>query len=337
VKREADTLRRQHLEAVLNEAIAANQSKKSKVLTHLIRAEKNNKCYAAFRSHTKPKSSGGLAAINTTTGPENTPTTLTDRTEIEDTLLEYSREHFAKAHGSPFTSEPLSRLLQYDGLTPFGNIIFKGNTDLHSLPLDEPTRTLLEHLNNKLPSDTPRTHPIDYQLLLNGIKKWPEKTTTSPSGRHLGIYKSLQRHVVDKPKTDKKTNPPPPQRLQQGRDILYLIFDIMTLALRHNHTLERWKTVWTIFIEKELGNPDINRLCCIMIFEADWQLLLKWHLSYGFLPKAEQNQTLTPHQGGGRKGRSAIDQALLQVIESELIHLAQRPAIQLYLEAPSLF
>jgi len=74
-----------------------------------------------------------------------------------------------------------------------------------------------------------------------------------------------------------------------------------------------------------------------MIFEADWQLLLKWHSSYGFLPKAEQNQTLTPHQGGGRKGRSAIDQALLQVVESELIHLEQRPAIQLYLDARHCF
>jgi len=91
-----------------------------------------------------------------------------------------------------------------------------------------------------------------------------------------------------------------------------------------------------IFIEKELGNPDINRLRCIMIFKADWQLLLKWHLSYGFLPKAEQNQTLT-HQGGGRKGCSAIDQALLQVIISELIHLAQHPAIQLYLDARHCF
>jgi len=35
-KREADTLRRQHLEAVLNEALASNQCKKSKALTHLI-------------------------------------------------------------------------------------------------------------------------------------------------------------------------------------------------------------------------------------------------------------------------------------------------------------
>jgi len=126
--------------------------------------------------------------------------------------------------------------------------------------------------------------------------------TTSPSGRHLGINKSLQQHIVEKPKNANKTNTNPPPRLQQGRNVLYLIFDIMTLALQHMHTLERWKIVWTIFIEKELGNPDLNQLRCLMIFEADWQLLLKWHSSYGFLPKAEQNHTLTPHQGGGRKG-----------------------------------
>jgi len=63
--------------------------------------------------------------------------------------------------------------------------------------------------------------------------------------------------------------------LKQGHDILYLIFNIMSLALKHTYTLNCWKMVWMIFIEKELGNPDLNRLRCIMIFEADWQLLLK--------------------------------------------------------------
>jgi len=46
-----------------------------------------------------------------------------------------------------------------------------------------------------------------------------------------------------------------------------------------------------------------------MIFKANWQLLLKWHLSYGFLPKTEECSTLTPAQGGGQKGCSTIDQA----------------------------
>ncbi len=247
-------------------------------------------------------------------------------------LLEYSRTHFARAQGSPFTVEPLQHLLQYDGLTPFGNMVFKGRVDLTALSIDEPTKALLTHMQDKQTSTT-RTHPLIYEDLQNGIKKWPERTTSSPSGRHLGIYKSLQCHVLQQ---DELKHLPPSQQqapITQGRDVLFLIFDIMSLALIHMYTLNRWKTVWTLFIEKELGNPALERLRCIMIFEADWQLLLKWHSSYGFLPKSELAHTLTPAQGGGRKGRSAIDQATQQVIETELIKLQQRPALHLFLDA----
>jgi len=111
----------------------------------------------------------------------------------------------------------------------------------------------------------------------------------------------------------------------------------MTLALRHTYTLERWRTVWTMFIEKELGNPDLARLRCIMLFEADWQLLLKWHSSYGFLPKSEINHALTDAQGGGRKGHSAINQATQQVIKMEVIRLNQHLAIDLFLDARHCF
>jgi len=70
-----------------------------------------------------------------------------------------------------------------------------------------------------------------------------------------------------------------------------------------------------------------------MLFEADWQLLLKWHSSYGFLPNSKAAGTLTSAQGGGRKGRSTIDQATQQIIETELIKLSQKPAIDLFLDA----
>jgi len=55
-----------------------------------------------------------------------------------------------------------------------------------------------------------------------------------------------------------------------------------------------------------------------MIFKADWQLMLKWHSSYGFLPKTEAAGTLAYAQGGGRKGRSAIDQATQHIIKTEV-------------------
>jgi len=331
-KKEAASLRKQHLEAVLNEAKASNKQKKSKALTHLIRAEQNRRCYAAFRQTTKLKAPGGLAYITTQEG-ENPPTTILDQEDMDQTLLEYSQTHFATAQGSPFTVDHLSRLLNYDGLTTFGNRVLQGRVALNALPIDEATHALLQHMKDKTDPMCPRTHPLLYDELQNGIKKWPEKTATSPSSRHLGIYKSLQRHVLTQ---EEKDNLPPTQAaelLKEGCDVLFLIFDIMSLALLHTYTLDRWKTVWTVFIEKELGNPDLNRLRCIMLFEADWQLLLKWHSSYGFLLKSEIAKTLTPAQGGGRKGRSAIDQATQQVIETEIVTLNQRSALDLFLDA----
>jgi len=151
--------------------------------------------------------------------------------------------HFAKMDGSPFTREPLNRLLQYDGLMPFGDAVYKGSPAVTTYNFDKPTLAILQNLQNKLPTQHPTPHLLNYKLLMNGIKKWPERTTTSPSGRHLGIYKTLLKHVVQKKKAN-ETEPDPataninPGILKQGRDILYLVFDIMTIALQHTYLLK---------------------------------------------------------------------------------------------------
>jgi len=168
--------------------------KRSKALTHLIHAEKNKCCYAAFHNHTKPWLSGGLMYITVNNDPQQPPTTILDHDELGNTLLAYSWNHFAKAHGSPFTMSPLDCLLQYDGLNPLSDLIFKGHNVLDPLPLDKPTCALLTHLCNKTSIDS-QSHPLHYGTMMNGIKKWPEKSATSQSGCHLGIYKSLQCHV----------------------------------------------------------------------------------------------------------------------------------------------
>jgi len=156
-------------------------------------------------------------------------------------------------------------------------------------------------------------------------------------GLHLGIYKLLLCHVLNDTKWKKYQQQHPLDLTIQGQDVLHLVFDIMTLALHHMYTLERWQMVWTIFIEKELDNPDLARLWCIMLFEADWQLLLKWHSSHRFLPKSEINHTLTDAQGGGRKGCSAIDQATQQVLKMEVIRLNQHLTLDLFLDARHCF
>jgi len=119
-KQEAEKLRQKHLEALLNKAIVDNQQKRTKALSYLIRAERNRHCFACFCQHTKPQAPGGLAYI-TTQDETGAPQPILDRQELETTLLEHSRTHFAQAEGSPFTTDPLNRLLQYDGLTSFGD------------------------------------------------------------------------------------------------------------------------------------------------------------------------------------------------------------------------
>jgi len=74
-----------------------------------------------------------------------------------------------------------------------------------------------------------------------------------------------------------------------------------------------------------------------MLFEANWQLLLKWNSLKGFLPCTEQAGTLVEAQGGGCKGRSAVDQATQQIIETEIMHMNQTPTIDLYLDLRTCF
>jgi len=128
VKREADQLRKQHLKTILNEARAARQHKKTAALKYLIQAEQNRCCFAAFQQHTKPRLAGGLAYLTKTSTETSTMTTILDHDEMDDTLLEYCQTHFATAQGTPFTTEPLSHLLQYDGLTKFGKLISQAGT-----------------------------------------------------------------------------------------------------------------------------------------------------------------------------------------------------------------
>ncbi len=179
-KREADQLRQQHLDQLLNEAVAANHAKRSTALKYLIHAERNRQCYARFRHHTKPESTGGLTFVTVpTTGRTQQP--LLDRDDIKDTLLEYSQTHFATAEGLPFTCDPLQRLLQYDGITPLGDLIHKGSPLITKYNFDDQTNVILQNLHNKISNQDKAGHPLDYEQLMNGIKKWPEKTSTSPS------------------------------------------------------------------------------------------------------------------------------------------------------------
>jgi len=118
---------------------------------------------------------------------------------------------------------------------------------------------------------------------------------------------------------------------------MQMIHKLLVMAVRHCHTFERWKTIWNLFLEKDIGNPQINRLRMLHIIKADYNLLLKWFGPQGVLKQAENHNQLTDNQGGSRKGRSAIDLACKKVCTFELIRLLHLIAINIDIDALACF
>jgi len=114
---------------------------------------------------------------------------------------------------------------------------------------------------------------MPYEDLMLGFWKWKERTTTSPSGRQLGIYKALLKdnHRPKKKTTTAATKPPVPLKTsptvtttkapeRNGADVMQMIHKLLVMAVRHCHTFDRWTKIWNLFIEKDIGNPQIDRL-----------------------------------------------------------------------------
>jgi len=312
--------RQAHLEELIQAANTCKDNHRKKLIVCLKRAEELKRCYSLVRSITKPKQKGGLSHVRIPTNqPPPAPQweSVYDPQQLEDLVLSQHRKHFSQAHGTTFTNEPLRTLINDECTSEYAQQILSGTAQIDDLPIDEYTKALLKHLKSKMTPNESHSHPMDPEQLTQGFKKWPERTTTSPSGRHLGIYKSLAKHFPP-PKTDSDTTPEDNHPLQSGNDVLKLLIWMMQLAITHTHTYDRWKTIWTLLLEKETGNPQIGRLRTIHLYEADYNLILKWFSSQGFILKSEKAHRINDSQGGGRPGRSAIDLAITKVLSYEI-------------------
>jgi len=135
---------------------------------------------------------------------------LLECNELEDTLLEYSQTHFARAEGSKFTQELLNQMLQYNGLTPFGDQITqdKAIDTLHHFA--KPTMAILKHLKRKVPPPETNNPKLDYSTLIEGIKNGQRVQPHPPQGDTWAYIKPLQNMS-----SRRMTNQPPHPALQK--------------------------------------------------------------------------------------------------------------------------
>jgi len=173
---DAQSKQKQFLDDLLHAPTAAKDKNCRCLILGLKNAEDNRWCFQLVQQQLNPSTPGGLThlLVPNPDAPDNW-ITIRNTAATEQHLLECSRSHFKQAYGTPFTIPPLSDLLGFDGLTPFGKQITQGAPIPADIPLDLATRLLLTHQRTLIPPTELQTHPLDFELLMKGFKNGPNE------------------------------------------------------------------------------------------------------------------------------------------------------------------
>jgi hypothetical protein len=225
-----------------------NKEKKANIVRKVQKAERRTRCYTVCRNITKPRNTtGGLTHIivNENTNQKR----IEGRVEVENSLHQKNISHFSQAKMTPFANGEIATLFNVDGISRTTDRILE-NKEIRNV--SDEMREMFKELSKKRET---LSDYIPFQAMVEGIQKWRETTTTSPSGKHLGIYRTLTNALKGKYEesnttTEKqKISDNKPWIQETAKKVLMIQHHILNLAVRHQHTLERWKTVHNVFLE----------------------------------------------------------------------------------------
>jgi hypothetical protein len=287
-------LRDIHLQRKVDDFNARDDTTEVLNIEKLMRRERKRQDHAFIRNILKDNRSKGITVLEvpspTTPG---TFITITDPDVIRKYLLIRNVNHFGQANNTPFCTAPLLDFFEYEGINAeTEKLILEGIIPLEIQGQPPHVNMLLEHLadTNNLPTIN---QDITFEEFFTGMRKWNERTTTSPSGRHLGHYKVLIRlKVMDETQT-----------INLSMEILNLYYMVCMTAVNIGRSLERWGNISTCMLEKVVGVPRIDKLRVIHLFEADFNM--------------HDRKVINDGQAGSRPNKRAID----VVIQKEMKYL----------------
>jgi hypothetical protein len=98
---------------------------------------------------------------------------------------------------------------------------------------------------------------------------WKERTTTSPSCKHLGHYKALLSRGLDDPQLIEGK-----EFANKQKKLVQVHVDMLNYAIRYWYSYKRWQIIINIILPKEKGNNKIHRIQIIHIYKADYSALI---------------------------------------------------------------
>lgn len=226
---------------------------------------------------------------------------ITDREELEKLLLEWQCLHFTQAHDTPLATSQWEKIIEetthVEELETTHKEAFEN--------LDEITQEFVKEIHQEQQHGDVTFEDMKLTDFEVYIKNKDEKTSTSPSGRHLGHFKATQEHPIQQ-----------------------IIFNIIRASLRAKYVPLRWRKTVTALIEKNPGSPKIHRLRTIHIVEPEVQFISNFYWSKKFLAYCElQSNHITENQYGGRKGRWAHTASAKTQVLWDILKMQNIPAV----------
>jgi hypothetical protein len=290
--------------------------RKAKVLLRTIQTETCRKTFNQIHRTLRPVSESGLSTLmipKSTLGPgdndlhdiirrtpadELTWETVIDRSDIEKHLLSFNREAFRAAAASPCGHGIIHDAITFTSLSPEAKELLSGVVP-DDWGVDD--QVLLEFLASfAMPKSVIESPPISTAIseedVSRGFRSWRETTTTSPSGRHLGHYKSIIQDTM----------------------LLRCFTQFLNIALFHGIAIPRWRNATNVMLEKDPASPRINRLRIIHLFEADYNFILKILWGSRLVQRALEFDLLHDGQFGSVPRRTTLDPIMLTQLTSDL-------------------
>jgi hypothetical protein len=283
--------------------------------------------YRHIRATLKPTVPSSLTKVHITTTAHvadpitgaiteaKTVTVVDTKAELESLILARNKKHFAQAEGSPFTDVPLNKdLTPADSLEEFFNS--SGQPINLRAGIFQETTTVLAMLRDSF-RDRPPAIPstVLFEDFVTSFLHWDEKTSTSPSGRHLGLYKSIVTAHIDSGSEFTDTPDDSPSTSSKAPMILHAIHGIAVCVAERGLYLQRWIHVTNAMIYKKPGLLELDELRVIHLFEADFNLLVGLILGCRTVHNAVDHQKLHPRQFG-EKGGECMDAAISKTLHN---------------------
>ena len=215
-------------------------------------------------------------------------TRIGDKHELEQTLLHRNEAKFRESRDSVFATssigEDIGILGDGDAVEQILNGTYTLREDILQRHNSEIIRIFIQELaqhNKEVESIDPLITTQDMKELFGNTR---EKTSSSPSGLHVGHYKAGYENA----------------------EIAEILTSFTALPFLYGFTLSRWKKSLHVMLPK-LNRPYIHKLRIVQLFEADFNAGLKILYSRRLMSNTEKFQLNTEQIYGGRRGKTVHD------------------------------